>query len=185
MTNTKDGEQSMSLQGEELKLVPPSHPFLCEPLPKFDFTNPPINPVELYNILGNKLIEFDGIGLAANQIGLPYNCFVIRSDPVLAFFNAKIVDTSEEMLDLEEGCLTYPGLVLKIKRPRAIRVRFTDPLGETNTKKFQDMTARVIQHEMDHMQGLTFGHHVSRLQLEMAINKASKLGRHYLIGDLV
>jgi peptide deformylase len=152
---------------------------------KFDFGNPPTNPVELYKLLGNELIEKGGIGLAAPQLGLPYHFFVIHSDPVMGFFNAKIVDVSEEQIELEEGCLSFPGITLKITRPRVIRVRFADPLGNITTQKFQDMTARVIQHELDHCEGIVFGDRVSRLNLEIASKKAKKLGYNYNIGDLI
>jgi peptide deformylase len=134
--------------------------------------------------MGNKLLELEGLGLAAPQLGLPFNFFVIRSNPVQGFFNATIVDHSEEEVLLEEGCLSYPGLVLKIKRPRNIKVRAFNPEGVANTYTFQDMTARIIQHEIDHINGVVFTDKVSRLQLEMAIKKASKSGHTYKIGDL-
>lgn len=173
------------LPQEPPNLVGPKDPVLRQPLSKFDFANPPCNPVELYELLSKRMLDLGGIGLSANQLGLPYNCFVIRSDPVRPFFNARIVDSSEEIVELDEGCLTFPGLTLKVKRPRMIRVRYADPVGETQTQKFQDVTARVIQHEMDHMIGQTFGSRVSRLQLELALKKAKKHGFNYSIGDLI
>lgn len=170
---------------KQYELVEQTDPVLHTATPRFDFSNPPIHPVELYNILGNKLKEYDGLGLAAPQLGLPYNFFVIRSDPIQGFFNAKIVDTSDEQVILEEGCLSYPGLVLKVKRPKLVRIRFADPEGTIKTLKFQDMTARIVQHELDHVEGVVFTDRVSRLSLEMAIKKANKNGHKYKIGDLV
>jgi len=171
------------ISNEQYELVESSNPVLHTATEKFNFSDPPIHPVELYNILGNKLREHDGLGLAAPQLGLPYNFFVIRSDPVQGFFNANVVDTSEEEVILEEGCLSYPGLVLKVKRPKLIRIRFSDPEGNTKTAKYQDFTARIIQHEIDHINGIVFSDRVSRLSLEMAIKKTNKKGYHYKIGD--
>jgi peptide deformylase len=169
----------------ELSLLPPSDPLLKTKLPKFDFANPPFNPVELYNAMGKKLVELGGVGLAANQVGIPYQFFVIRTDPMLGFYNPKIVDVSEETIELEEGCLTFPGLIVKVKRPREIRIRFAEPTGVVSTKVFKDMTARVIQHEMDHLNGLTLGSRVSRLKLEMSLKKLKKDNLSYRIGDLL
>ena len=81
--------------------------------------------------------------------------------------------------------MTYPGLIVKVKRPRIIRVRYASPTGEITTEKYQDMTARIIQHELDHLNGITLGNRVSRLHLEMAIKKAKKRGHNYRIGDLL
>jgi peptide deformylase len=107
----------------EYRLVPPNNPILRQKIEKFSFSNPPINPVELYNILGQRMVDLGGIGLSANQLGFPYNCFVIRSDPILGMFNARIVDVSDETIELEEGCLSFPGIIVKVHRPRVIRVR--------------------------------------------------------------
>jgi len=110
---------------------------------------------------------------------------VIRTEPVLGMFNAEIVDASEDMMTMDEGCLTWPGLVLTITRPQVIRIRYATPTGERFTKKYQDMTARIIQHELDHIRGIPFGRHVPRLVLEMALKKAKKQGHKYRIGDVI
>lgn len=152
--------------------------------PKFNFQNPPMDPYELYRELGEALQKHGGLGLAAPQIGYPYRVFVIRSSPIIPFFNPIIVDASEETVEMDEGCLTFPGILLKIQRPRVIRVRYTDPNGTTETKKFQDMTARVIQHELDHLNGVLFGSHAGPMQLDVAIRKAKKSGYSYIKSDL-
>jgi len=136
--------------------------------------------------MGKKIVELGGVGLAANQVGIPYQFFIIRSDPILGFYNPKIVDMSEETLEMEEGCLTFPGLIVKVKRPRVVKIRFADPTGNVSTKVFQDMTARVIQHEMDHLEGMTLGSRISRLKLELALKKLKKTkSMTYSIGDLI
>jgi peptide deformylase len=172
-------------EDEKLALVEAKDKILRHPTEKFNFRQPQINPVELYNQLAPRMIELNGVGLSACQVGIPLHVFVIRTDPVLAFFNAEIVDQSEETVEMEEGCLSFPGITLKIKRPQVIRVRFSDALGNRQTNKYQDMTARIIQHELDHCNGVTFGNRVTRLELERAIKKTKKLGKSYLIKDLI
>lgn len=145
-----------------LNLVKDSDPILKQVMENFNFLSPPTDPIQLAKDLAETMIDNKGIGLSANQVGLPYRVFVITGSPIQACFNPKIVDTSTEMVYLEEGCLSYPGLVVKIKRPRMIRVRFTMPNGETKTEKFDGMTARIFQHELDHLNGIV---HISRANL--------------------
>lgn len=142
-----------------LKLVDKSDPILKQEMPAFDFTNPPTDPIQLAKDLAETMIDSKGIGLAANQVGLPYRVFAITGEQIFVCFNPRIVDTSSEVVLMNEGCLSYPGLVIKIKRPRMIKVRFTMPNGETRTEKFDGLTARVFQHELDHLNGYV---HLSR-----------------------
>lgn len=166
------------------ELIDKKSEILRTPSEKFNFSEPQIHPVELYNRLGNKLIEKNGVGLAAPQIGLSLRVFVIRSDPIMGFFNPTIVSMSEETEELEEGCLTFPGIFVKVRRAKIIKVRFADALGKVDTKKFQDFTARIIQHEMDHLNGILLGQLVGPVSLQQAILKAKKLGFNYVINDL-
>lgn len=165
----------------DVELVSFSNPILRTPMEKFNFVNPPIAPTELYKIVGKAMIDFNGVGLSSCQIGLPYHFFVLRTEPVMGMFNAEIVDASKEKEAYVEGCLSFPGLTLNIKRAKIIKVRYTDPLGERKTAKFQDMTARIIQHELDHCNGIPFGKRVTRFQLERALKKS---GKSYLISDV-
>lgn len=123
------------------------------------------------------MIHHNGLGLAAPQIGLSYRAFVLRAENVIGVFNPRIVSTSDETVVLEEGCLSYPGLVLKIRRPQKIRARYTLPNGETVTRIFDGMTARAFQHEFDHLNGEIYTHLASPVHLETAKNKAKKLNR--------
>lgn len=139
-----------------MQLVEPSNSLLRTELQPFDFANPPIDTAQLSMDLAKFMMDNNGIGLAANQVGLPYRVFVMRGTPILACFNPRIVDYSQEEIYLEEGCLTYPGLYVKIKRPKKIKCRYTMPNGETITQVFDGMTARVFQHELDHLNGIDF-----------------------------
>jgi peptide deformylase len=97
-------------------------------LEEFNFIKPPIDPYELSGEMVKFMYDNNGLGLAANQIGLPYRMFVMRGHPEnFACFNPKVVYQSEELVSLDESCLSFPGLVVKIKRPKSIRVRFMTP----------------------------------------------------------
>ena len=164
-----------------LELVHWTDPILRTRLERFNFDNPPANPVDLYNQLGQKLIETGGLGLAANQVGWKYRFFVLHTDPIQGFFNPTIVDKSEGTLKLEEGCLSIPGVIAKVTRPSIIKLRYADPTGKMQTTKFEGMTARAIQHELDHLDGILFTNHLSSLELSLAIKKSKK---KYIIGDI-
>jgi peptide deformylase len=155
-------------------LVPSNDPILRQVTPRFNFQDPPMDPHELAHILAQTMIKNDGLGLAAPQIGLPYRVFVAMANPILCCFNPKIVDVSEDEIYMEEGCLSYPGLYVKIKRPQVIRIRYTMPNGETVTGQFQDLTARVMQHELDHLDGICHLNRANKFHLDQAKNKMKK-----------
>jgi len=155
------------------ELVDKNDSILRQEMKPFDFSNPPIDPVVLYNDLAETMIEKGGIGLSANQVGLPYRFFVMRAEEIIGCFNPKIVDFSAEQVILEEGCLSFPNLFVKIKRPKTIKVRYTLPDGETVTRKFDGMTARCFQHELDHLNGVVYTKRANKIHLEKA-NKTSK-----------
>lgn len=153
------------------ELVSNDHPILQTSLEDFDFSNPPIDPLELIQNMAKVMYDKNGLGLAANQLGLPYRVFIIRSSPNIACFNPKIVDFSDEVLYMEEGCLSFPGLIINIKRPRKIRIRYTQPNGEIVTHIWEGMTARIAQHEIDHLNGIVFTKKATKYHLERAKNK--------------
>jgi peptide deformylase len=160
------------------ELVKPDHPLLSTKLENFDFANPPIDPIELAKNLTETMLKNNGLGLSANQCGLPYRVFVIANNPVMACFNPRIIDESSQTeIALEEGCLSYPYLYLKVKRPRMIKVRYTMPNGETVTEKFDGLTARVFLHEMDHMDGINFTTKVHCYHLDKALKKKQQFIR--------
>lgn len=160
-----------------LKLLNCDDPMLRQEMPEFDFANPPTNPVELYNNLAETMIEHHGLGLSSNQVGLPYRAFVMRAEEVIGCFNPKIVDYSGEIILMEEGCLSNPGLFVKIKRPKKIKTRYTLPNGETVTKVFDGITARCFQHELDHLNGLLYTSRANAYHLEKAKKYAKKFNK--------
>jgi peptide deformylase len=105
-----------------------------------------------------------GIGLAANQIGLNKQIFVVDVSPVedyekykpLAMINPKIISKSDETISMEEGCLSIPELRAEVIRPKSIFVSFFDVNMKEHTIEADELFARVIQHEYDHLQGVLF-----------------------------
>ena len=161
----------------ELKLIPENSPMLLEPCQEFDFDNPPCDPKELSESLYNCMLKNDGLGLSANQVGMPYRVFTIRSEPPLTLFNPRVVDVSENEILAKEGCLSYPLLYLNVKRPDRCRVRFQNENGETITENFIGLTARVALHEYDHMEGKVFTQKASTFEAQRAKRKRMILQR--------
>lgn len=156
----------------DLKLVDRTDPVLTTPSKEFDFKNPPFNPVEFSHALVAFMYENHGLGLAAPQVGVPYRIFAMRGNPEnFVCINPRVVMPSEEQVVLEEGCLTWKGLFVKVKRPQHVRVRFQTPNGETRTDTFTGMSARVFQHEMDHLEGVWFFNRANRYHRDKAMKK--------------
>lgn len=152
--------------------------YLTTKLEDFDFAAPPIDPLELGKNLLETVYGLRGMGLAANQCGLPYRCFVMPASPEdFVIFNPRIVNASQQEIVLEEGCLTYPNLYVKVKRPQTIRIRFAVPSGEVLTKQFAGMTARVIQHEVDHLNGILFFNRANKFHRDQAFRQRGKLNK--------
>jgi peptide deformylase len=152
---------------------------LLEPTEKFDFTNQEISAKELWENMRDSLIAHNGYGLSCNQVGLKYAMFVMgdtaRPTTLFPVFNPKIVHVGDKTEMMEEGCLSLPGIVVKVKRPIEIRVRFADLLGVVRTEVYRGMTARIFQHEFDHLQGKTLLSGLSRLKLDMALRKSEEI----------
>tara|TARA_R110000772_G_scaffold2311_11_gene8020 strand:- start:1746 stop:2408 length:663 start_codon:yes stop_codon:yes gene_type:complete len=129
---------------------------LDDVMPDFDFANPATDPVKLAHKLINIVRVKKALGISANQLGLPYRVFVMQSDPVFVCFNPVVTYYSDDGAVLDEACLSWPGVGVKIKRPVSIRVRFKDPYGNACTKQFTGMAARVFQHEFDHLNGIRY-----------------------------
>jgi len=122
------------------------------------------------NIIGIIADMFDtmrnanGVGLAANQVGLNKQIFVVDISPVegyekykpIAMINPRIVSKSDETISIEEGCLSIPDLRAEVIRPRSIFVSFCDVNMKEHTIEADELFSRVIQHEYDHLQGILF-----------------------------
>lgn len=162
---------------------------LFTPTAEFDFDNPPMDPKELYFGMRNSLIKHGGIGLACNQVGLPYSMFVVgdpkRPDEIVGVFNPQVVYKSEKTVIMSEGCLSFPGLSIKRKRPEEIRVRFQTWDGERGSRTFKGLTARTFFHEIEHLQGSVFTFGANRANITLALKKASKNGYSYTMKEIL
>lgn len=156
-----------------MNLVSEKDEILKEECIPFDFQNPQIDPLKIFEELRDTMVEKRGVGLAAPQIGQPYRVFVMgnpdEKETIVGCFNPIITSVIDETdVEMEEGCLSFPGLFIKIKRPRAIRVRYTTYDGSTNAIKFEGMTARIFQHELDHLNGVVFTDRATKFRLSQA-----------------
>jgi len=128
----------------------------------------------------NLMIASKGIGLAANQIGITkrffaigYESFDVFQKPVI-LWNPSIVRSSEEIVEDVEGCLSFPGIWVKVKRPKKVTVRWQNLKGETLMQHLDGIESKCFQHELDHIDGITFNTKVSKLKWDMAKKKAYK-----------
>ena len=123
--------------------------------------------------------HYQGIGLSANQVGIMERVFVMYSDvkkgEIISCFNPKIITQSDTEVVIEEGCLSYPGLWLKVKRPDGIEVEYEDKNGELQSKAMFGLECRIFLHEYDHMEGTDFTKKVSKIKLDRAKKRQSKM----------
>jgi peptide deformylase len=161
-----------------------------EPLPLYDENHAMLKQVipEYKNNLPNPLMEllikrlkmtmklYGGIGLSANQCGVFERVFVIGTDHFqIACVNPKIIATSEDTIKESEGCLSFPGLYVKIDRPSWIDVEFIDEMGSLKQMRLEGVTARCFQHELDHMNGIRMVEKVGPVALQLARQKQEKM----------
>lgn len=161
-----------------LKLVKFPDPILRQRMPEFDFNDPVMDPVELEKTMIQMMFDLDGIGLAANQVGVDTRVFVMghRDNPeaAQAFFNPVVTANTEEIADMEEGCLSFPGIYVKIKRPTKIKARWQNSQGEFEEGEFDGYNCKCFLHEYDHLEGIVFQDRVSTLKWAMAVKKTNQ-----------
>jgi peptide deformylase len=122
--------------------------------------------------MGELMRDALGVGLAANQVGLLQRVFVYRvdpEDPVTAVVNPVLESTSDELESTEEGCLSLPAVHVEVERPAHVRLRGRDPEGAELVVEASGLEARVIQHELDHLNGILILDRVSREQRKEAM----------------
>ena len=169
---------------KDLKLIPPSDPrvqsaiapFQDDMLKEHDFKD----RKELAESMFDTMKKYGGVGLTCNQVGLPFNMFVvgdhlqIENGIKMACFNPVIISSSEETVVMKEGCLTFPFVFLSLTRPRKVTVKYEDENGDLKEAYFDGMMSRIFQHEHDHMMGKVFVDGVSKMKLDRAYKKAEK-----------
>lgn len=151
---------------------------LRERMPEFDFSNPIMDPVKIEQDLITAMLANDGIGLAANQVGIRTRVFAMGHrdypDAAQAFFNPMVVAHVEETEDIEEGCLSFPGIFVTIKRPKKIKARWQNSKGEWEEDDFDGYNCKCFLHELDHLEGIVFQDRVSPLKWALAVKKTKK-----------
>jgi peptide deformylase len=173
--NTEAGIKTEE-QYKPLPLYDETLPMLESEIPMYNLRLPNPQMTKLVSEMKMTMKQFGGIGLSANQCGVYERVFVIGTDQFqIACINPKIIESSDNKIKAEEGCLSYPGLYLKIERPEWIVAEFTDENGETKQMRFDGVTARCYQHELDHMNGKKFVDYAGPVALHMARKKQSKI----------
>jgi len=160
-----------------MKLIRETSELLTRPMPAFDFENPIVPAQELIDAMQEVRKENGGVGLAAPQVGVETRVLVIGAgnfesegteDFNKAFFNPSIKYLEGEESYMIEGCLTFPGLFVKIKRPDVACINYCDENGVNFEEIFTGMTSRILQHEIDHLDGILFTSRANRVHLEKA-----------------
>ena len=164
----------------KIDLLPEDHPVLHKEPLTWIFDPPQADPKLMYDIMLENMVYHHGLGLSANQIGMPVKVFTMRideSDHAIVCFNPEIQKESKEMVIMTEGCLSFPSLYLKKRRPKELTVRYQNVDGNFINAHFHELAARVFHHEMDHMRGKTFLDGVSKISLQSARKKQKTLIR--------
>ena len=161
-------------------LVIDSDPILHTPsllVPDEKFNNQSIELKPIATLLIEKIYAHNALGISACQLGINMAMFAFDVDGNLKVcINPEIVAVpiESDMPKEDEGCLSYPGLVLKIKRPSSVIVKYKDIDGVEIREQLNGLAARVFLHEMDHLAGICFVDRVSKLSLDMAKRKRDK-----------
>ena len=120
------------------------------------------------------MLDERGMGLAANQIGITKRFFAIGHDSFDTFqkhaiiWNPQVINFSEEKIIDVEGCLSFKDIFIKVERPKTIEVQYETTKGKTEFAKLDGMESKCFQHELDHLDGITFNKRVSKLRWQMA-----------------
>lgn len=156
-------------------------PILREIMPDFDFQNPIMDPALLESELVTAMLGNGGVGLSANQIGVRCKVFAMghseQPESAQAFFNPVIIKVSTDTNDMIEGCLSFPGVYVNIKRPRVIQVGWQDRTGQWHEDEFDGYTAKCFCHEFDHINGIAMPDRVSQLRWAMSLKKSIKASK--------
>ena len=120
------------------------------------------------------MLDEKGLGLAANQIGITKRFFAIGHESFDTFqkhaiiWNPQVINFSEEKIIDVEGCLSFKDIFVKVERPKTIEVQYETTKGKTEFAKLDGMESKCFQHELDHLDGITFNKRVSKLRWQMA-----------------
>ena len=159
-----------------MKLIHDPDPVLKQKAENWDFNNH-INAAVIEREMLAIMKASNGIGLAANQVGLLRRVFVLKLQDgrELGCFNPWIMFGDNDKIEDTEGCLSFPNLWLKVERHNKITAAYLDNAGKDCIIELDGIDSRCFQHELDHLDGITFTEYVSDLKLQMARKKQRKL----------
>ncbi len=161
---------------------------IVAPDPRLKLISEPVDNVDdairaLMDDMLETMYAAPGIGLAAVQVGIPKRIIVMDIAPEgeprapRHFINPEILETSGEMKEYEEGCLSVPEMYELIERPAQARIKYVDYDGDEQVVDADGMLAVCLQHEMDHLNGILFIDHLSKLKRDMILRKLTKARR--------
>ena len=156
------------------KLVSETNPILSKKLEPYIFSSFS-SAKDLSDSMFNFMKENNGIGLSENQIGIDARVFVIGLENYrLDVFNPQIINILGKDFLLDEGCLSFKNVFVKVQRPSSIHVKFQDNTGKVCEEVFSGLTARIFLHEYDHLEGVTFKDRVSKMKWNLANKRKLK-----------
>jgi peptide deformylase len=159
-----------------MKLYLEDDPILKQKAENWDFENH-VNAAVIEREMIETMKSSNGIGLAGNQVGLLRRVFVMKlaDGREIGCFNPWIMIGDNDLINGEEGCLSFPNLWIKVERHNKITAAYLDNTGKQCIIELEGIDSRCFQHELDHLNGVTFTEHVSNLKLQMARKKQRKL----------
>lgn len=140
------------------------------PVRNFDFSNHQTDPIQLSNDMQLLTHEFKLVGVCAPQVGYDLNVIYILGMES-ALFNARVVEESSTQVYMEEVSGSCPDLIVKIKRPETIRVRYANAIGDMKTEIFSGITARTILRKMDMIKGINLLQRANRFHRDQALKR--------------
>lgn len=161
-------------------------PFIPYTDPRLHRAAEPVDQItETVRMIWDDMIEtmdaMPGVGLAANQIGIMMRLAVVdasdKRGQAVRMANPEILHSSVQFRDHDEASPNLPGVHAKISRPRAVTVRFLNAEGQIEERDFVHLWATSVQHQIDHLDGMTFVDHLSPLRRKMLVQKSGKLAR--------
>ena len=159
-----------------LKLIKDPNPILKQEAEQWDFKNH-VNAAVIEREMLDLMRTNNAIGLAGNQVGLLRRVFVMKltDGREIGCFNPWIMFGDNDKIEGDEGCLSFTNLWLKVKRHNKITAAYLDNTGKQCIIELEGLDSRCFQHELDHLDGITFTEYVSDLKLQMARKKQRKL----------
>ena len=178
-TATRQEVVDMMIQGMQV-LVYPNDGLraVCEAVKEGEFDD---NMRMMVEALSTVMLRHGGIGISAPQVGVPLRLIIVnltrKNEDNIAILNPRIIERGEKMVTMREGCLSFPKVEVNVKRPAEVKIEAESFEGKTITLELKGLGARVVQHEMDHLDGKLLIDYVGGVKRDMIKRKMKKLHR--------